>query len=160
MKLHNIYEISLTADKSSKSRKFLECFTQWLEEWDARSDNTRKLTKKTYLALHHITNALLEITEYCLSELSANYVLLGKFQTESLEARFGQYRQLAGGQYDDSLRQIFECEKNLSSFCFKLKSLRKLSFLKYLRLISNLPLNVDFVLHDRKNYFMKIAKNT
>ena len=47
-----------------------------LEDWDARSDNTGKQTKETYLALHH-TNALLEITKGCLSELSANYVLFG-----------------------------------------------------------------------------------
>ena len=72
MRLHNIYEIPFTADKSSKSRKFLEYFIKWLEDWDARSDNTRKLTRETYLALLHTTNALLEITEYCLSELSAN----------------------------------------------------------------------------------------
>ena len=93
--MHNIYEIPLTTDKSSKSRKFLEYFIQWLEDWVASSNNSGKLTKETYSALHHTTNALLEITEYCLSELSANYVLLGKFQTDSLEARFGQYRELA-----------------------------------------------------------------
>ena len=77
MRLHNIYEIPLTADKSSKSRKFLEYFIQWLEDWVARSDNTGKLTKETYLALHHTTNALLKITECCLSQLSANYVPFG-----------------------------------------------------------------------------------
>ena len=39
--------------------------------------------------------------------------MLGKFQRDSLEARFGQYRQLAGGKYDVSLRQVFECEKKI-----------------------------------------------
>ena len=70
MILHNIHEILLIGDKSSKSRKFLEYFIQWLEDWDTRSDNTGKLTKETYLPLHHTRNALLEITEYCFSELS------------------------------------------------------------------------------------------
>ena len=40
-------------------------------------------------------------------------MLLGKFQTDCLEARFGQYRQLAGAKYDISLRQLYECEKKL-----------------------------------------------
>ena len=70
MILHNIHEILLIGDKSSKSRKFLEYFIQLLEDRDTRSDNTGKLTKETYLALHHTRNALLEITEYCFSELS------------------------------------------------------------------------------------------
>ena len=64
------------------------------------------------MALHHTTTALLEISEYCLEELNANYVLLGKFQTDCMEARFGQYMQLVGGQSNVSLRQIYECEKN------------------------------------------------
>lgn len=42
-----------------------------------------------------------------------NYVLLGKFQTDELEHRFGKYRQVAGGQYDISIRQLYESEKKL-----------------------------------------------
>ena len=61
----------------------------------------------------HTTHALLEIAEYCFNELGAKYILLGKFQTDSLESRFGQYRQLAGGKYDVSLRQVYECKKNI-----------------------------------------------
>lgn len=71
------------------------------------------LVEQTDTALSHTTKALLDIAEYCFSELDAKYVLLGKFQTDSLEARFGQYRQLAGGQYDVSLGQIYECEKKI-----------------------------------------------
>ena len=70
----------------------------------------------------HTSEALLKISDYCLNELGAKYVLLGKFQTDSLEARFGQYRQLAEGKYDVSLRQVFECEKKI-----RLLSVLKLS---------------------------------
>jgi len=59
-----------------------------------------------------------------LSELGLHYVLLGKFQTDSLEARFGQYRQLSGGKYNISLRQVYESEKKLrllSTLKLKLK---------------------------------------
>lgn len=41
------------------------------------------------------------------------YILTGKFQTDKLESRFGQYRQLSGGNYNISIRQIFECEKKI-----------------------------------------------
>ena len=54
------------------------------------------------------------------------YILPGKFQTDYLEARFGQYQQLSGNQYNISIDQIFECEKKL----------RMLSVLKI-----SLPLN-------------------
>ena len=90
----------------------MEYFANWVENWKS-SDSQEKLTKETFSALCHTTNALLEITSYCILELNAKYVLLGKFQTDCLEARFGQYRQLAGGNYDVSLRQIYVCEKKI-----------------------------------------------
>ena len=72
---------------------------KWLDKWSTINDKDR-LTKETFTALHHTTTALLEISEYCLEEPNANYVLLGKFQTDYLEARFGQYRQFAGEQHN------------------------------------------------------------
>lgn len=40
-----------------------------------------------------------EVTNYSISELNMRYNLSGKFQTDNLKARFGQYRQ------------VFDCEK-------------------------------------------------
>ena len=71
-----------------------------------------KLTKETFFALKHTTTAILQITDYCVDELHMKYILRGKFQTDQLEARFGKYRQLAGCNYNVSVRQVFECEKN------------------------------------------------
>ena len=80
----------------------------------SQNDQCRTAHKKeTFFALLHTTYALLEITNYCLSELNSSYVLSGKFQTDSLEARFGHYCQLCGGKYDISLRQLYECEKKM-----------------------------------------------
>ena len=39
------------------------------------------------------------------------YTLPGKFQTDHLETRFGQYRQLRGDQYNISKWQVFAWEK-------------------------------------------------
>ena len=99
--------------ENSTARKYLEYFANWIEEWRSSNTDGGKLTKETFAALGHTTHALLEITEYCIKDLNAKYVLLGKFQTDCLESRFGQYRQLAGGNYEVSLRQIYECEKKI-----------------------------------------------
>ena len=111
-RLKNCFEEPLTMENST-ARKYFEYFANWIEEWRSSNTDGGKLTKETFAALGHTTHALLEITEYCIKELNAKYVLLRKFQTDCLESRFGQYRQLARGNYEVSLRQIYECEKKI-----------------------------------------------
>ena len=111
-RLNNKYQHPLTLENSA-SRQYLEYFTNWLERWHSLEGTAGKLTKETYTAILHSCHALLELADYCLNELNAKYVLLGKFQTDCLEARFGQYRQLSGGKYDVSLRQVYESEKKI-----------------------------------------------
>jgi len=79
---------------------------------------------KTFTALWITCYGLREVADYCLSEIGLHYVLLGKFQTNSLEARIGHYRQLSGGKYNISSRQVYESEKKLrllSTLKLKLK---------------------------------------
>ena len=45
--------------------------------------------------------------------MSHKYVLLGKFQTDNLEHRFSQYKQMSGGNYNASVRQVMESEQKL-----------------------------------------------
>lgn len=92
--------------------RFLSVFCDWLECWNSISGRNGKLTKETITALHHTTYAFLELTKYCIEELKMLYILPGKFQTDHLEARFGQYQQLTGDQYNILIQQVFECEKN------------------------------------------------
>ena len=99
---------------------FLTIFCDWLESWDNIPGESGKLTKETFTAFYHTTFAILELTQYCSEELKMVYILPGKFQTDHLEARFGQYRQLSGDQYNISIRQVFECEKKTKNVvCFK-----------------------------------------
>ena len=116
-RLQNVYEEPTTKNENCESWKYLQYFVNWLDKWSTTNAKD-KLTKEIFTALLHTTAALLEITDYCLEELNANYVLLGKFQTDCSEARFGQYRQLAGGQHNVSLRQIYECKKKFGCFRF------------------------------------------
>lgn len=92
--------------------EFLEKMLSWLDTWEP-SSFSKTLTRQTRTALSHTLHGLLEITKYCFNELGMNYVLLGKFQTDPLEDRFGKYRQMAGGHYHISLRQLYETEKRL-----------------------------------------------
>ena len=108
----NVYEEPLRKGNHI-SKQFLQYFFEWLSRWKTIESPAGKLTRETYTALQHSTHALLELAEYCFNELGAEYILLGKFQTDSLEARFGQYRQLSGAKYDVSIRQVYEAEKKL-----------------------------------------------
>jgi len=63
-------------------------------------------------ALKHTVLAACNLSEYLLTNLSFCYVLLGKFQTDPLEFRFGQYRQMSGANYHVAVTQIMESEKN------------------------------------------------
>ena len=93
---------------NEKNYAFLTIFCNWLESWDSIPGKSGKLTKETFTALHHTTYAILELTQNCTEEMKMVYILPGKFQTDHLEARFGQYRQLSGDQYNISIRQVFE----------------------------------------------------
>lgn len=92
---------------------YLQKFLTWLDCWNDVKIVSNKLTKETHQALSHSTHTLIELTKYCVGELNFNYILPGKIQTDSLEARFGKYRTMAGSQYLVSLRQIFEVESKI-----------------------------------------------
>nr|CAH7764584.1 unnamed protein product [Callosobruchus chinensis] len=92
---------------------FLGKMLTWLDTWKSNGSNQNKMSSQTHTALTHTVYGLIEITKYCMEELNMNYVLLGKFQTDPLEHRFGKYRQLAGGHYNISIRQLYESEKRL-----------------------------------------------
>ncbi|CAN7941828.1 unnamed protein product, partial [Ixodes hexagonus] len=85
----------------------------WLDAWKRENLGEGTLTGDTHVALHQTTRGLLEFARFCFDQLQLSYVLLGKIQTDSLEDRFGKYRQLAGSQYHVSIRQVFEGEHKL-----------------------------------------------
>ncbi|XP_077489629.1 uncharacterized protein LOC144100614 [Amblyomma americanum] len=92
---------------------FLYKILDWLDSLKEKNLDSGVLTKETHASLHQTTHALVEVSRYCFDELQLSYVLLGKFQTDSLEDRFGKYRQLAGSQYHVSIRQVYESETKL-----------------------------------------------
>ncbi|GBM96249.1 hypothetical protein AVEN_126711-1, partial [Araneus ventricosus] len=112
--------------KDQMSMVFLNKFYDWLVSWNNKSSlplekrkelglpgKGGKLTKETQFALQFTTKSLIDIVNHIFKEHTPEYILLGKFQTDSLEARFGKYRQMSGGNYNVSCLQIFESEKKL-----------------------------------------------
>lgn len=69
------------------------------------------MTNEIYNAIFHTTQAMKELIVYSLEEVKVNYILPGKFQTDNLESRFGQYRHFAGGNYNISVSQVLEANK-------------------------------------------------
>ena len=112
--LHKInpYQQPLTK-RDTEPRRFPNFVLKWLLAWEEIPGDCGKLSEETFTALWNTCYGLLSVADYCLSELGLNYVHLGKFQTDCLEARFGQYHQHPGGKYDIFLRQVFESEKKL-----------------------------------------------
>ena len=94
---------------------WLSMFYDWLCAWERLQLQPRHgcLSKETMFALKQTVLAAKLLSEYLLREMHCHYVLLGKFQTDDLEFRFGQYRQLSGANYNVSVTQIMESEKKL-----------------------------------------------
>jgi hypothetical protein len=75
------------------------------------------LTKETMLAMKHTCTTLIALSKYLLSEKGYKFVLLGQFQSDPIERRFGWYRQLNGANYFASMKQFLEAEKTIRITC-------------------------------------------
>jgi len=92
------------------------------------------LTRETMSALRHTLQTMIKLCPYLMEQLQLKYVLTGKFQTDSLEYRFAQYRRLAGTNYHVSVREIMESEKKLklmSVLTLQSSSLGRISISKF-----------------------------
>ena len=92
---------------------YLEKFAQFIETWYC--SGLPCLSKETCLAVKHTSLALCDIAKYLLSDLGFSYVLLGKFQSDVLESRFGWYRQMCGGNYFISVQQVLQNERKIKA---------------------------------------------
>lgn len=95
--------------------QFIQRVIQWLHEWNKLKLKPREgtLSTETMTALEHTLRGLLELASYLLAHKQFDYVLLGKFQTDNLEFRFSQYRQMSGCNFHVSVQQLLEGEKKL-----------------------------------------------
>ena len=90
---------------------FLKDAAKLLSDW--RETKRPGLTSATFTACITTLNALAEISEHLMEKHEFSYVMLGKLQSDPIEGRFGQYRQINGASYFISIRQILHAEKKL-----------------------------------------------
>ena len=91
--------------------EFLTAVADWLEMWcQSRSDFC--LSKQTFAALIITLRSQAALIKDLLNE-NYHYVLPVRFQSDPLENRFSQYRQMSGGNFLVSLKEVQDTEKTL-----------------------------------------------
>ena len=99
---------------------FLKNLYQWLEVWDKLKAKEGKLTRETFTALRHTTHGIIEVTTYCIQGIKMKYIVTDKFQTDKLESRFGQYRQLKVETITFQLDKFMNVRRNLGLCLFEI----------------------------------------
>ena len=97
--------------------EFLCSFSSWLNTW--QDSKKFGLSQQTFKALIQSNYAISELSLELLNE-GYEYVLTGRLQSDPLERRFSQYRQLSRGRFLVSLQEVLRSESII-----KLKSLLK-----------------------------------
>jgi len=110
------------AKQGDNKPAFLREFADWIEQWDAM-----KIPKAERFTLSSQTSAALRATLRCQANLiedllseGYDFVLTSRLQSDPIERRFGQYRQMSGGRFLISLKDVI-CSENI----IKIKSLIK-----------------------------------
>ena len=101
-------------DNLEEKTSFLRSFVDWLQAWEEISDE-RKLcfSSQTFFAAKLTSESLAAVSEHLILQQKQEYVLLGKFQSDRLEGRFGRLRQMCGGNLFNSVHQFLESERTL-----------------------------------------------
>ena len=95
---------------------FLLSFATWVEQWSTCLNFS--LAKKT----SHTLTTTVKATSCLLSELpneGYKYVLIARFQSDPLERQFSKYKQMRGGRFLVSLREVINPEKNFKVVLLK-----------------------------------------
>lgn len=131
IKLRNKFREPVKSE-DDEAMQFLNNFVQWLDEWSSFENTGKnqkqgsycgKLSRETEFSLKHTTIAMIGMSKYLLNTNILQYILLGKFQNDEIESRFGQYRQMSGGNYHINVTELLESEKKLKTISLlKLKS--------------------------------------
>lgn len=94
-----------------QSVNFLKRFASFLDAWS--QDGFVSLSDMTMSAMKLTMTSLLNLIQYLLSLPSFQFILLGKFQSDVIESRFGEYRQLGGSRYHVTASCVLQAEKKI-----------------------------------------------
>lgn len=89
----------------------LDQYAELFENW--KKSKLPGLSHETNFAVVNMCRSVKNIVVHLLTECNFDVVLPGYFQSDPLEARFGHYRQMSGGNYFISVKQLMESEKKI-----------------------------------------------
>ena len=98
--------------------EFLRALADWVEKWDSEkipNCETFCLTAETSHALKRTLRCHASLIEDLLIKDGYDFVLTARFQSDPLERRYGQYRQMSGGRFLVSLKDVTISEKILTT---------------------------------------------
>ena len=86
---------------------FLRSLADWLEQW--KSSQTLGLTNQTFDALILTCRSIADLCDDLFSD-GYEYIMTERFQTDPLERRFSQYRQMSDDRFLISLKEVLKSE--------------------------------------------------
>ena len=122
---NSAHRLGSAAVAGDNKLQFLRALADWVEIWNhqkIRNAEKFTLSAQTSYALRRTLRCQASLIKDLLHE-GYEFVLTVKFQSDPIEKRFGQYRQMSGGRFLISAKDVFCSEKNL-----KIKSLVREGF--------------------------------
>ena len=118
VKENSSHHLGNAAKKGDNKSKFLRAFCTMVD----RMENSSKIANLEKFSFSSQTSQALQQTLLSHASLiedllvdGFNFVLTARFQSNPLERRYGQYRQMSGGRFFVSLRDIHVSEKNVQN---------------------------------------------
>ena len=105
--------LSKSVEKGDGRTDFLRSFANWLETWSASSTKFC-LTKQTASALIRTLRAQAALVDELLDSGEYKFVSIRKMQSDPLEKRYSQYRQMSGGRFLVGLTEVNNSERILA----------------------------------------------
>ena len=100
-----------SSDDGSIGFQYLEEAKHIFDEW--KQSGLSGLTSETFLACTQTIGAIPELVKYLNAQHQIDCVLPGKLLSDPIEGRFGWYRQVHGGNFYVSVKQILLAEKKI-----------------------------------------------
>ena len=104
--------LSKSAEKGDGRTDFFRSFADWLEEWSSNATSFC-LTKATSAALIQTLRAQAALVDELLDSGEFKFVCIRKMQSDPLEKRYSQYRQMSGGRFLVGLTEVYNTERIL-----------------------------------------------
>ena len=102
---------SSEVEEQPPNLRYLEAARDIFRQW--KQSGLAGLTDQTFLACIQTMSAVPELAQYLHEKFDFCYILTGKFTSDPIESRFGWYRQVNGGNFFMSLKQLLEAEKKI-----------------------------------------------